>query len=69
MSTAAQEYKAKKYKEQDKKGALKKSTRKFNRCMECGRTRGYVRHFGLCRICLREKAHQGLLPGVTKSSW
>lgn len=69
MSTAAQEYKAKRYKELEKKDALRRPTRKFNRCLECGRTRGYIRYFGLCRICLREKAHKGLLPGITKSSW
>jgi len=40
-----------------------------NRCIVCGRPRGYHRDFGLCRIHLREYAHRGLLPGVTKSSW
>ena len=40
-----------------------------NRCEITGRTRGYLRKFGLCRIKVRELAHQGLLPGVTKSSW
>jgi small subunit ribosomal protein S14 len=40
-----------------------------NRCFRCGRPRGYVRKFGVCRICLRELAHQGFIPGVTKSSW
>ena len=69
MSTAAQEAKAKKYQRLYEKGVLKKTTRKFNRCSECGRARGYIRFFGLCRICVREKAHKGLLPGVTKSSW
>ncbi|MEJ5307210.1 MAG: type Z 30S ribosomal protein S14 [candidate division WOR-3 bacterium] len=43
--------------------------RKRNRCQVCGRPRGYYRDFGLCRICLREMAHKGLLPGVKKSSW
>ena len=43
--------------------------RVHNRCFRCGRPRGYVRRFGLCRICLRDLAHQGLIPGVTKSSW
>lgn len=69
MSTAAQEYKAKKYKELYKKGVLKHPSKKFNRCSECGRSRGYIGFFGLCRICAREKAHKGLLPGVTKASW
>lgn len=41
----------------------------YNRCSQCGRARGYVRYFGICRICLREMAHKGLLPGVVKSSW
>ncbi len=43
--------------------------RKYNRCGVCGRPRGYMRKFGICRICFRELAHQGLIPGVTKSSW
>ena len=45
------------------------SVRKVNRCQVCGRARAYMRKFGLCRICFRETAHRGLLPGVTKSSW
>jgi small subunit ribosomal protein S14 len=40
-----------------------------NRCKICGRPRAYIRRFGLCRICFRELALKGLLPGVTKSSW
>jgi small subunit ribosomal protein S14 len=40
-----------------------------NRCMKCGRPRGYMRRFGLCRICFRELALEGKIPGVTKSSW
>ncbi|HCP15963.1 MAG: type Z 30S ribosomal protein S14 [bacterium] len=47
----------------------KYKVRKRNRCQICGRARGYYRDFGLCRICLREMAHKGLLPGVKKSSW
>lgn len=43
--------------------------RLHNRCSICGRPRGYYRDFGLCRLHLRSMAHQGLLPGVTKSSW
>jgi len=43
--------------------------RGYNRCNVCGRPRGYNRFFGLCRICIREMAHRGMLPGVTKSSW
>ena len=40
-----------------------------NRCRVCGRPRGYLRKFELCRICFRSLAHQGKIPGVTKSSW
>jgi small subunit ribosomal protein S14 len=40
-----------------------------NRCQKCGRPRGYIRRFGLCRICFREMALQGQIPGVVKSSW
>jgi small subunit ribosomal protein S14 len=43
--------------------------RKYNRCRACGRPRGFMRRFALCRICFRELALQGLIPGVTKSSW
>ena len=43
--------------------------RAYTRCHRCGRSRGYFRKFGLCRICLRELAHVGMVPGVTKSSW
>lgn len=41
----------------------------YNRCHLCGRPRGYMRKFGICRICFRELAHRGMVPGVTKSSW
>lgn len=44
-------------------------TRQHNRCWVTGRSRGYYRDFGLSRNVLREWAHQGLLPGVVKSSW
>jgi small subunit ribosomal protein S14 len=43
--------------------------REVNRCRTCGRSRAYMRKFGVCRICFRELASQGKLPGVTKSSW
>jgi len=43
--------------------------RKYNRCKRCGRPRAYYRKFGLCRICLRQLAHAGEVPGVTKASW
>jgi small subunit ribosomal protein S14 len=45
------------------------STRTVNRCRLCGRSRAYMRKFGVCRICFRELASLGRLPGVTKSSW
>jgi small subunit ribosomal protein S14 len=40
-----------------------------NRCQQCGRPRGYIRKFTLCRICFRKLALQGEIPGVTKASW
>lgn len=53
---------------------VRETRRKFavrvrNRCSKCGRPRGYMRRFGLCRICFREEALMGRLPGVIKSSW
>jgi len=47
----------------------KYKVRSYNRCMRCGRPRGYYRKFGLCRICLRELAHKGEIPGLIKASW
>ena len=47
----------------------KYSVRKVNRCQRCGRPRAVYRQFGLCRICLREMASRGELPGVRKASW
>lgn len=43
--------------------------RGYTRCQCCGRPRAVYRKFLLCRICFRESAHKGLIPGVTKSSW
>lgn len=40
-----------------------------NRCKVCGRPRGYMRRFGLCRICFRQYALEGKIPGVVKASW
>ena len=53
---------------------IREQRRKFknrvrNRCTMCGRPRGFIRRFGLCRICFREQALKGNLPGVVKSSW
>ena len=47
----------------------KYKTRAYTRCRRCGRPRAVYRKFGLCRICLRELAHEGYIPGMTKSSW
>lgn len=43
--------------------------RVVRRCSQCGRARGYMRDFDLCRICFREHAHEGFIPGIKKSSW
>lgn len=43
--------------------------REYNRCRICGRPRGYLRRFEMCRICFRKLAGEGKLPGVIKSSW
>ncbi|MEI6530306.1 MAG: type Z 30S ribosomal protein S14 [bacterium] len=41
----------------------------YHRCVRCGRSRAYYRRFGLCRICLRQMALRGEIPGITKASW
>jgi len=53
------------------KGKRKKkyAVRNRNRCALCGRPRGFIRFFGMCRLCFRKLAHKGELPGVTKASW
>ncbi len=43
--------------------------RAYTRCNRCGRPRAVYKKFGLCRICLRDLAHEGVIPGMTKSSW
>ncbi len=43
--------------------------RAYNRCRRCGRSRAYMRRFGICRICFRELALEGMVPGVKKASW
>ncbi|MEK7114877.1 MAG: type Z 30S ribosomal protein S14 [Patescibacteria group bacterium] len=45
------------------------SSRIVRRCFRCGRKAGYMRTFGICRICFREMAGRGQIPGVKKSSW
>lgn len=52
----------------DKKGR-KYKVQYRNRCLLCGRSRGYMRYFGVCRLCFRELALKNNLPGVTKASW
>ena len=47
----------------------KYSTRAYNRCKICGRPHAYMRKFGIGRICFRELAHKGQIPGVKKASW
>lgn len=49
--------------------APKFEVRRYNRCLRCGRPRAFYRKFKLCRICLRDLARRGLIPGVTKASW
>lgn len=61
MATSAQIAKSKK--------RPKYSTRTVRRCWRCGRKRGYIRDFDLCRICFRELANKGDVPGIKKSSW
>ena len=51
------------------KKSPKFSCRQYNRCHLCGRRRGYYRKFKLCRICFRELASRGEIPGVRKASW
>jgi len=48
---------------------LRYKVRYKNRCRLCGRPRAYMRKFGLCRLCFRELAHKGEIPGVKKASW
>jgi len=47
----------------------KYKVREYNRCIRCGRARGYMRKFNLCRICFRELALSGDIPGIKKASW
>ncbi|MDP8958068.1 MAG: type Z 30S ribosomal protein S14 [Actinomycetota bacterium] len=45
------------------------AVRSYNRCRRCGRPRAVLRRFAMCRLCVRELAHRGELPGVRKASW
>jgi len=47
----------------------KYQVRGYNRCNICGRPHAYMRKFGICRICFRNLAYKGEIPGITKSSW
>ena len=51
------------------KRPAKFTVRQKNRCRICGRPRSYMREFDMCRICFRDMALKGLIPGVTKASW
>jgi small subunit ribosomal protein S14 len=51
------------------KRAQKHGVRAYTRCNRCGRPRAVFRRYKLCRICLRDLAHEGAIPGMTKSSW
>lgn len=51
------------------KRKAKFQVREYNRCPLCGRPRAYLRSFDMCRICFRDLAHLGQIPGVTKASW
>lgn len=61
MSTTAKEVRETK--------KLKYKIRYRNRCRLCGRSRGYMRRFGICRLCFRELANKGEIPGIRKASW
>ncbi|MBC7195667.1 type Z 30S ribosomal protein S14 [Deferribacteraceae bacterium V6Fe1] len=43
--------------------------REYNRCPICGRPRSFIRRFNMCRLCFRKLAHEGMIPGLRKSSW
>ncbi|MCK4357637.1 MAG: type Z 30S ribosomal protein S14 [Candidatus Cloacimonetes bacterium] len=60
---------AKKSLEVKAKKKPKFKVRKYNRCELCGRPRGYLRDFGICRLCFRKLAREGKIPGVRKASW
>jgi small subunit ribosomal protein S14 len=64
MSTAAKEHKARELKKKSKY-----PTKVYNRCEVCGRSRAFLRHYGVCRICFRKMASEGKIPGVKKSIW
>jgi small subunit ribosomal protein S14 len=60
---------AKKALENKSRRRQKFKVREYTRCVRCGRPRAVYRRFGLCRLCFREMAHNGEIPGITKASW
>ncbi|MBX9602814.1 MAG: type Z 30S ribosomal protein S14 [Bryobacteraceae bacterium] len=69
MATTAKIAKDERLLQARKANKPKLACRHRNRCFRCGRPRGYMRKFGLCRICFRQLALSGEIPGVTKASW
>lgn len=67
--TLLKEVKEKKLKWRDVAHKMTFSTRAYTRCNNCGRPKAVYRKFGICRICFRNMALKGLLPGVRKASW
>jgi len=74
MATTAKIAKDSRWAEEIQKARAKGKKAKFacrlrNRCWRCGRPRGYLRKFGICRLCFRQLALAGEIPGVIKASW
>jgi len=69
MATTAKIARDDRLKKERVKKTIKLACRHRNRCFRCGRPRGYLRKFNLCRICFRKLALAGEIPGVTKASW
>ena len=69
MATTAKKARDRKLLKDKKAGTPVLGVRHRNRCQRCGRPRGYIRKFGLCRICFRQLALAGEVPGVIKASW
>jgi small subunit ribosomal protein S14 len=69
MATTAKIARDERLEEARKKKTPMLACRHRNRCKNCGRPRGFIRKFTLCRICFRKLALAGQIPGVTKSSW
>ena len=69
MAKLSQEVKQRRLRALRVAGKLPFRSRYYNRCGRCGRARGYYKKFDLCRICLRNLALEGKVPGMTKSSW